>query len=160
TRVMSADVWWKQRRPEIVEAFEREVVGRIPANVPTVRWSVAETATGTLGGRAVVGRQLVGHVDNSAAPSIDVDMQMTLVTPAAAAGRVPVVIMFRGGSTLQQAVGNAPPDPGRGGGPPPAGGDRPATEQLIADGWGFAFLNPSSIQADNGAGLTRGIIGL
>jgi hypothetical protein len=32
--------------------------------------------------------------------------------------------------------------------------------QLITDGWGFAFLNPASIQADNGAGLTKGIIGL
>src|SRR5690606_18114314 len=35
-----------------------------------------------------------------------------------------------------------------------------STEQLIAAGWGFAFLNPGSVQADNGAGLTRGIIGL
>src|SRR5262245_35629773 len=159
-KVANADTWWKQRRPEIVELFEREVVGRIPANVPKVTWSVAETAKGTLGGRAVIGRQLVGHVDNSAAPSIQVDIQMTLVTPAAAAGPVPLMIMFRGGSTLQQAVGIAPPDPGRGGGPPSTSSDPPATEQLIADGWGFAFLNPASIQADNGAGLTKGVIGL
>jgi hypothetical protein len=33
-------------------------------------------------------------------------------------------------------------------------------EQLIADGWGVATINPGSIQADNGAGLTKGIIGL
>jgi hypothetical protein len=31
---------------------------------------------------------------------------------------------------------------------------------LIANGWGYAILNPNSIQADNGAGLTKGIIGL
>jgi hypothetical protein len=31
---------------------------------------------------------------------------------------------------------------------------------LIADGWGYASISPSSIQADNGAGLTKGIIGL
>ncbi len=43
---------------------------------------------------------------------------------------------------------------------PPANADPPATEQLIADGWGFASINPNSIQADNGAGLTKGIIGL
>jgi len=36
----------------------------------------------------------------------------------------------------------------------------PSTQQLIADGWGYASINPASIQADNGAGLTRGIIGL
>jgi hypothetical protein len=31
---------------------------------------------------------------------------------------------------------------------------------LIADGWGYATISPTSVQADNGAGLTRGIIGL
>jgi hypothetical protein len=39
-------------------------------------------------------------------------------------------------------------------------GDLPNTWQLIAAGWGFAFLDPASVQADDGAGLTRGIIGL
>jgi len=48
---------------------------------------------------------------------------------------------------------------GRGFGPP-SGGDLPATQQLIAGGWGYAYLNPGSVQADNGAGLTKGIIGL
>jgi hypothetical protein len=33
-------------------------------------------------------------------------------------------------------------------------------DQLITDGWGVASINPGSIQADNGAGLTKGIIGL
>jgi len=33
-------------------------------------------------------------------------------------------------------------------------------EMLIAAGWGYATIIPSSIQADNGAGLTKGIIGL
>jgi hypothetical protein len=31
---------------------------------------------------------------------------------------------------------------------------------VLAKGWGYASLNPGSIQADNGAGLTLGIIGL
>jgi hypothetical protein len=39
-------------------------------------------------------------------------------------------------------------------------GDPPNTWELIADGWGFALLDPTTVQADNGAGLTRGIIGL
>jgi hypothetical protein len=33
-------------------------------------------------------------------------------------------------------------------------------QQLLAKGWGFAILLPTSYQADNGAGLTQGIIGL
>ena len=36
----------------------------------------------------------------------------------------------------------------------------PANQQLLTAGWGYAMIDPSSIQADNGAGLTRGIIGL
>jgi hypothetical protein len=43
---------------------------------------------------------------------------------------------------------------------PPPGSDPPATEQLIAAGWGYAYVNPGSIQADNGAGLRKGVIGL
>ena len=39
-RVTTAEMWWKQRRPEIVEDFEREVVGR----------SSAERAQGDLDG--------------------------------------------------------------------------------------------------------------
>jgi hypothetical protein len=38
--------------------------------------------------------------------------------------------------------------------------DLPSDVQLIQAGWGFAYLDPNSIQPDNGAGLTRGIIGL
>src|SRR5271167_3354838 len=40
-RVKSAKEWWQKRRPEIVEDFEREVVGRVPKNVPGVTWTVA-----------------------------------------------------------------------------------------------------------------------
>jgi hypothetical protein len=39
-------------------------------------------------------------------------------------------------------------------------GDLPNTWQLIAAGWGFVLFDPASVQADDGAGLTRGIIGL
>jgi hypothetical protein len=159
--VTSSAMWFKERRPEIVEDFEREVLGRVPANAPKVTWTVTRSIDAVVGGHPVVGKQLNGHVDNATFPSITVDILMTLVTPADAKGPVPVMIMFGGGRTLP---GDPPPagrgGPGGGGFAPPAGSDPPATEQLIADGWGYASLNPSSIQADNGAGLTSGIIGL
>src|SRR5277367_6739422 len=31
-RVKNAKVWWNKRRPEIVEDFEREVIGRVPGS--------------------------------------------------------------------------------------------------------------------------------
>ena len=141
-KVATAQMWWVERRPEIVEDFEREVVGRVPKNVPQVTWTVTDTADGMLGSNPILTRQLVGHVDNSLYPLISVDIRLTLVTPSKASGPVPVMMMF-----------------GLGGGGP-SGGDPPATQQLIADGWGYAYIIPASIQADNGAGLTKGIIGL
>lgn len=39
-------------------------------------------------------------------------------------------------------------------------GGLPNTWQLAAAGWGFVLLDPTSVQADDGAGITRGIIGL
>ncbi len=156
-KVTKANVWWKERRPEIVDDFEREVLGRIPPDVPKVTWKIVNTSEAKGGSHPVVGKQLVGHVDNSSFPAINVDIQMILVTPADAKRPVPVMMMFGFGYLPGTTP---PPGPmGRGFTPPP-GSDPPATEQLITDGWGYAYINPGSIQADNGAGLTKGIIGL
>lgn len=152
-KVTSAEQWWNQRRPEIVEDFEREVVGRIPPNVPKVTWAVKSTTDSKAGVFPIVEKQLVGHVDNSAYPSINVDVEMTVVTPRNAKGPVPVMIMFSSAAIRQFIASHAEFKK-------MMGSDPPSTEQLIAGGWGYALLDTSSIQADNGSGLTKGIIGL
>lgn len=154
-KVTSAKMWREQRRPEIVEDFEREVLGRVPKNVPKVTWTVTNTVKEIVDSHPVTAKQLAGRVDNSSYPAIAVEIQMTLVTPAGVNRPVPVMMMFG-----RAVLPGAPPPPGRPALGPPAGSDPPATEQLIADGWGYAFISPGSIQADNGAGLTKGIIGL
>ena len=168
-KVTTSDAWWKQRRPEIVEEFDREVLGRVPRNVPKVEWTVTTIGRANIAGHDVVGKQLKGHIENTAHPELNVDIQMALVTPANAKGPVPVMIMFGGGVLPVTLGGPAPrgrgPAPGAGRGPAPGAppappADPPATEQLIAAGWGYASLSPTSVQADNGAGLTKGIIGL
>src|SRR5439155_320916 len=78
-KVTTSEMWWKQRRPEIVEDFEREVIGRIPKNVPKVTWKVTETVNTTVGDLPVVAKQVIGHVDNSAYPEITVDIKMGVV---------------------------------------------------------------------------------
>src|ERR1700732_4834445 len=115
-KVTAAAIWWNQRRPEIVEDFEREVLGRVPRNVPKVTWTVTNTVNAVVGSHPVVGRQLVGHVDNSSFPSINVEIQMTLVTPADAAGPVPVMMMFGGGGLpgIAAPPGRGPALPARG----------------------------------------------
>jgi lysophospholipase L1-like esterase len=161
TKVTSAKVWWQQRRPEIVEDFEREVLGRVPAHVPAVTWNITSTTNTTVGAVPAVERQLNGHVDNSACPAITVDIQMTLVTPANATRPVPVMIMFGSKAFMKRMAEMMAKDPEMKARMQAAmGNDPPATEQLIANGWGYAYLDPTSVQADNGAGLTQGIIGL
>ncbi|GGA71478.1 acetylxylan esterase [Edaphobacter acidisoli] len=193
-KVTTAEMWWKLRRPEIVEDFEREVYGRIPKHTPKVTWTVAVTDHEYVGFTPVIAKRLVGHVDNSSCPQIHVDIQMTLVVPANAKGPVPVLMMFgqsvlpnptqppvedveKINAKLKELLAKDDPEiaeifkkyPGYD--PVPAkllsfptrlnpGEDRPPHEELLADGWGYAMIDPASIQADNGAGLTRGIIGL
>jgi hypothetical protein len=64
-KVTSAKIWWNQRRPEIVELFDREIYGRVPKNVPKVKWEVASTKNEMNGDLPVITRELIGHVDNS-----------------------------------------------------------------------------------------------
>ncbi|MGA3017903.1 MAG: acetylxylan esterase [Bryobacteraceae bacterium] len=66
------------------------------------------------------------------------------------------------GAAGAPAPGTVPPAAGRTGFP---GGGRGPTgptwqQQVLAKGWGYASINPGSIQDDDGAGLTLGIIGL
>jgi hypothetical protein len=158
TKVTTADMWWKQRRPEIVELFERDVLGRVPRDVPNVTWSVRNATMGMIGTHKVIGRHLIGHVENTLYPSISVDIQMALVMPGVTAP-IPVMVMF-GSGTLPQSLGGPAPARGRGAPQPAPGSDPPAIEQLLDAGWGVASISATSIQADNGAGLTKGIIGL
>jgi hypothetical protein len=148
-KVTTAEEWWKLRRPEIVEDFDREIYGRVPKDVPKVKWEIADTKTEKVGNVPVITKRLVGHVDNSSYPPITVDIQLTFTTPADAKGPVPVMLEF--GFSFA----------GRGFGPPRAARPGPTwQQQVLAKGWGYAILVPTSVQADNGAGLTRGIIGL
>src|SRR6202012_2316368 len=61
-KVTTPAMWWNQRRPEIVEDFDREVLGRVPKHVPRVTWKVTKTAEALVGGHPVFAKQLTGHV--------------------------------------------------------------------------------------------------
>ncbi len=206
-KVTTAQIWWKLRRPQIVEDFDRDVYGRVPKNAPKVTWIVKVVDHEFVGRVPIIAKHLVGHVDNSSYPLIDVNIDMVLVTPANAHGPVPILMMFgrpalpapaqpnpeeteklnealrallvKSDPSLRtilekypayQPIAAVPPPwpfgPYRApvpAGPPGVNGtsnDPPPTEQLIANGWGYATISPTSVQADNGAGLTRGIIGL
>lgn len=198
-KVTTPDIWWKQRRPEIIEDMEREIYGRLPKKIPAVKWTVDISEREMVGFIPVIAKKLTGHVDNSEYQLIDVNISMVLVTPANAKGPVPVLMMFGMASlpapaqpnrdeletinrALRKLLSESDPEVKKilekyqaytpitraataspFGGPAPQANqntDPPSTQQLLSAGWGYAMIDPSSIQADNGAGLTKGIIGL
>ncbi|MBO4658329.1 MAG: acetylxylan esterase [Prevotella sp.] len=143
-KVTSAKMWYKVRRPEIIKLFEDNVYGRIPEHVPAVKWEIISEEKKDFEGKPVVIRYLKGVVDNSSCPSIKVEMEANVVYPDNGQLNMPVIIEFGFGG-----------DPTR---------TRPGItswkQMVIERGWAAATINPSSIQADAGSGLTNGIIGL
>src|SRR5688572_30551131 len=131
-RVTSVDMWWKQRRPETVEDFEREVYGRTPKDTPRVRWEV----TNTVKDARTTTKTLVGHVDNSSYPAVTVDIQLTLTTPADAAGPVPVIMQLNFPFTGRARGAAAPAAGATSSTPPPASWQ----QQVLARGWGWAQI--------------------
>ena len=195
-KVTTAELWWKQRHPELVEEFEREVYGRLPKNIPKVTWTVKVSDREFVNRIPVIVKMLVGHVDNSEYPLINVDINMMLVVPVNVKSPVPVLMMFSGRPAFPAPAQPAPdeidklnsvfkelmikqdtslktifekypayqpitrlPAPNFFAPPKPEEELTPQ-ERLLAAGWGYVQIETGSIQADNGAGLTRGIIGL
>ncbi|MEJ2195524.1 MAG: hypothetical protein P8X73_11790 [Ignavibacteriaceae bacterium] len=151
-KVTTSEMWWKLRRPEIKEFFDMEIYGQVPENVPEVNWEVVSVTKDTIKNIPVISKELLGYVDNSSYALITVDIKLTLTIPANAQRPVPVMMEFGF---------NFPPN-------------FKMTDQMkrfvdsmsnwqpmvLSKGWGYAILIPTSFQADNGKGLTDGIIGL
>lgn len=152
-RVVSKDAWWGQRRPEIVEDFDREIYGRLPENIPGVEWKVVSVKDTVVGNQPIKEKMLLGIVDNSTFPEIKVEIELLIAVPSGQEKPVPLVLHygfihspFRDNTVSPIGLGSATEPTWK--------------EQLIMRGWGYAILVPSSVQADHGAGLTEGIIGL
>lgn len=145
-----AKTWWNRRRRQIIELFDREVYGRVPSTTPNVAWTVTNSERATVGDVNVATRKLAGHVDNHAYPLLNMDIQLEMTTPAKASGLAPVIMEFGNISA-------------------PASNSQPLgakvnllaawQQEVIAKGWGNAILSPTSIQAEDGAGLMEGILG-
>ena len=140
SRVTDATTWWTRRRPEILNDFQTQIYGKIPPNTPKVTFEVMSVDSTTFAGKAVI-KKVVGHIDNSRYPAAKPSIDITMYLPAKTSGRIPIIVTAGGFF--------APPNQ------LPA-----AVAQVIALGWAAASVNTNNIQADNGAGLSEGIIGL
>jgi hypothetical protein len=153
-KVTTAKLWWDERRPEIAEDFDREVYGRGPKNAPKVNWEVVSTTKEMNAEVPIITKKLTGHVDDSAFPLVTVNIDLTLTTPADASGPVPVMMEFGLSPEVLAALAKRFPE---------MFASKPGPtwqQQVLARGWGYAIYIPTSVQADNGEGLTQGVIGL
>ncbi len=150
-QVTTAKIWWEKRRPEIVQDFDNDIYGRVPAHIPKVTWELVSTIYDTSNHVPAITKKLIGHVENSVDPAIIVDIDLTFSTPANIKTPVPVIMEF----SFVFPPGFKIPAP-----PPGVPLEKGWKQQLLEKGWGFALIVPTSYQADNGAGLTQGIIGL
>jgi hypothetical protein len=141
-RVTNAEMWFKQRRPEILKLYQNEIYGRIPANAPKVTWEVAETDPKARDGTATL-KRVVGRMgDKPDGPR----MNLTVYLPAKAREPVPMLLSI--------TFGFAPGGRGRG----PGGFDSVA--EVLTRGWGYASLGYGDIQPDRADRWTDGVIGL
>ncbi|WP_214070388.1 hypothetical protein [Mucilaginibacter sp. dw_454] len=135
--VTSAKIWWQQRRPEIVDDYESQVFGRVPKNTPKVTFKVSDIDKTALDGTTIK-KTITGHIDNSAYPAAKPQINVALYLPARATGAVPLMVIASSNTK----------------------GNNETIKLLINAGWAIAYFDTNSVQADNGAGLSEGIIGL
>ncbi len=151
-RAATAAQWWRLRRPQIVAAADEDLYGRQPARTPRVRWTVTASTHETRFGVPVLVKALDGRLDNRSDPRIEVTIKAELTTPEAAIAahrRTPVVmsLIWLKPPVIPGVTFAAEPGPDY-------------RQQILERGWSYVLVDPNSIQADNGAGLTSGVIGL
>jgi hypothetical protein len=145
--IATAREWTRIRRPELVRLFDSEVYGRVPATAPAIHWDLVSEEPREVGGIAAITRHYLGGAARAEldAPRLAIDLSVTL--PANVRGRVPVILDL--GFPENFHFPGAPPAPGP---------DWRA--RILARGWGYAILVPTTVQPDDGAGLAEGVIGV
>ena len=127
-RVVDAQMWLKERRPEMLRMFQTEIYGKVPDTAPKVRWEVASTDPQARDGAAVMKRVVGTMGDGPDAPA----MNLTMYTPAKATGPVPIILTITfGGGPGRGAAG-----PARGQTAGAVGQGDPITD-ILARGWGY-----------------------
>jgi hypothetical protein len=88
TRVTTARVWEKKRRPELLGLFEEHVYGRAPGRPRGMTFEVFEQDRGALGGRATRKQVTIWLTGRRDGPSMD----LLLFLPNGVRGRAPVFL--------------------------------------------------------------------
>ena len=140
---------WAERRARLVELVESHFIGRMPDAAASVKidWTTLKTEKKDIGGIKAVVRTMRGATsmpDGRKGPVIEAE----ITTPEKPAGKMPAVVdyTFVFPANFARPANFVPP-------PSPA-------IAALKRGWAYVAYYPYSVQADNGAGMTQGIIGL
>ena len=137
--VKDANSWWKERRPEVLNDYCTEIFGKIPKNTPKVTFEKIWTDSLVIDGKATRSG-ITGHINNSLYPKASPSIPVTLYKPIKNIKGKPFPLMVIVWGSFPAPMANI--------------------EKIIDAGWAVATVNTGAIQADNGAGLHEGIIGL
>lgn len=143
--VRTASDWWSKRRPQIQRLFDREMYGRVPATAPVIHWELKSTEQRSKASKDVTTLHYIGKAAEDGTLAIELDITL----PTKATRPVPLIV------ELGFPEGFRFP-----GFPAPAKTGPDWTEQIISRGWAYAILVPSTVQPDDGAGLSEGVIGI
>lgn len=137
--VDTSDSWWQARRQEIADDFDNEIYGQLSDNAPAVHWAVLDTRREKIGRTTAVTRYIGAHLSVASRPAVNVELRLIVSLPADAKGPVPVILLLTSPKQTEYSTW---------------------WQQVLAKGWGAAMLDVTSVQPDDGADLTRGIIGI
>jgi hypothetical protein len=160
--VRDAETWIKQRRPEILQLFERNMYGRSPGRPEGLRFEVSSIDRGALGGLAIRKQVTVYFFGTKDGPKMD----LLLYLPAAARKPVPVFLglNFDGNQTVAADPGirlgdfwvgetkQAAKEDSRG-----SKAGQWQVERILARGYGLATAYYCDIEPDFNGGLRYGV---
>ncbi|MEL5893321.1 hypothetical protein AAE250_07415 [Bacteroides sp. GD17] len=140
-QVTTAKDWWKKKRVEIAYDVQKCLYGFFPPEdaMPKVQFKVNETKGGT-GEKKYIQKEITGVINTSGYSELRDKpfISSVLRVPASATGPVPVMILF---SYSTKTI------------------DR-YWDIIQPHGWALCIYIPTTVQPDNGTGLTSYLIGL
>jgi hypothetical protein len=93
-RVATAGMWWRERRPEILQLFSDEVYGRAPAPPRPITWKVTAVDRQAFGGLATRKRVTVYLLGRDDGPTMD----LLVYIPKARAAAAPAFVALNYGN--------------------------------------------------------------
>ena len=105
-RIKTAEAWRSQRRPELLELFERHVYGKTPGPTKRMSFVVRSVEPTALGGKATRKEVTIRFTSQTNAPELD----LLIYLPNEHSGPVPVFLglNFNGNHTVHSRSGHQP----------------------------------------------------